>query len=112
VLLWLTYSLLCMLLLRDVHTSSATINKNISKKKSVTYDGRWTLALYEKVYLAGLVLNLLYTSVVHPLYVAANPKTKHLEFLPLLITSFYCSVGIVYFWIVSYWKLISTFLVQ
>ncbi|KAI8372861.1 glycosyltransferase family 57 protein [Radiomyces spectabilis] len=50
----------------------------------------------ERGYLVGLVGLQVYTSVLHETLFGAHK----LEFLPLLVTSIYCAIGIVYGWIV------------
>jgi alpha-1,3-glucosyltransferase len=45
-------------------------------------------------YMAGFVPLQLFTSVVHPMTIAPS-----LPFLPLLATSVYCAVGLMYTWV-------------
>ncbi|KAI8147118.1 glycosyl transferase [Fennellomyces sp. T-0311] len=49
----------------------------------------------EMLYLLGLVVLQVYTSVVHELLF------KGLEFLPLLLTSVYCGAGVMYGWLLA-----------
>ena len=53
---------------------------------------------YEACYLYGLVFLEFYCSVIHPFTVLA----AKLPFLPLMLTSVYCAVGVVWAWIVFY----------
>lgn len=67
--------------------------------KSLHYDGKTKATLlilkpWEKIYLAGLFLVGLFESCIHPLI----DSLSHLPFLPLMIMSVYCSVGILYVW--------------
>ncbi|KAG2197180.1 hypothetical protein INT46_005155, partial [Mucor plumbeus] len=52
------------------------------------------LTTIEENYLVGLLVLQLYTGFVHDLVFGQN----NLQFLPLMVTSLYCSVGIVYGW--------------
>lgn len=51
---------------------------------------------YEACYLYGLVFLEFYCSAIHPFTVLA----VKLPFLPLMLTSVYCAVGVVWAWIV------------
>jgi len=53
---------------------------------------------YEAWYLYGLVFLEFYCGVIHPFTVLA----VKLPFLPLMLTSVYCAVGVVWAWIVFY----------
>lgn len=53
---------------------------------------------YEACYLYGLVFLEFYCSVIHP-FTALAVK---LPFLPLMLTSVYCAVGVVWAWILFY----------
>jgi alpha-1,3-glucosyltransferase len=48
----------------------------------------------ERFYLAGLVVVEIYGQCLHPLWLGSS-----LPFLPLMLTSVYCAVGMVYFWL-------------
>ncbi|KAK4517096.1 Serine/threonine protein kinase [Mucor velutinosus] len=52
------------------------------------------LSTIEENYLMGLLVLQLYTGFIHDIVFGQN----NLQFLPLMITSLYCSVGIVYGW--------------
>ncbi|KAG1079557.1 hypothetical protein G6F42_023704 [Rhizopus arrhizus] len=52
------------------------------------------LSTLEENYLMGLLVLQLYTGVIHDVVFGQNK----LQFLPLMVTSLYCSVGIVYGW--------------
>jgi alpha-1,3-glucosyltransferase len=62
----------------------------------LTHQPRLNIA--ERLLLIGLIAVQIFFSVVHPLLY------KQLEFLPLLITSVYCALGVTYFWAVYYVK--------
>ncbi|XP_078369889.1 dolichyl pyrophosphate Glc1Man9GlcNAc2 alpha-1,3-glucosyltransferase-like [Oculina patagonica] len=59
---------------------------------------------YEACYLYGLVFLEFYCSAVHPFTVFA----VKLPFLPLMLTSVYCAVGVVWAWIVFYMDTLRT----
>ncbi|XP_069679184.1 dolichyl pyrophosphate Glc1Man9GlcNAc2 alpha-1,3-glucosyltransferase isoform X2 [Periplaneta americana] len=62
------------------------------------------LNTFESIYLLGLIPLFLYESVIHP-YLGLNTR---LPFLPLMLTSVYCSLGISYFWLKYYWHFLTT----
>lgn len=53
---------------------------------------------YEKFYLLGLLVPFAYEIGLQYLF----RLDKRLPFLPLLLTSVYCSIGIMYFWLRFY----------
>lgn len=59
---------------------------------------------YEACYLYGLVLLEFYCSAIHPLTVLA----VKLPFLPLMLTSVYCAVGVVWAWLLFYVDTLTT----
>lgn len=56
------------------------------------------LNIFETVYLSGLIPIFIYDTFVHKLIGLDNS----LPFLPLMITSTYCSLGVIYTWIKYY----------
>lgn len=56
------------------------------------------LNIFESVYLIGLIPIFLYVNFLHRL-IGLDVK---LQFLPLMITSVYCSLGVIYCWIKYY----------
>lgn len=58
----------------------------------------------ESVYILGLIPLFLFENVVYPL-LGLNNK---LPFLPLMLTSVYCAVGVTYFWLKYYWHFLTT----
>ncbi|XP_031550038.1 probable dolichyl pyrophosphate Glc1Man9GlcNAc2 alpha-1,3-glucosyltransferase isoform X2 [Actinia tenebrosa] len=56
------------------------------------------VAPYEAMYLSGLAVLEFYNSIVHHL----TPMGSALPFLPLLFTSVYCAVGVVWSWLLFY----------
>ncbi|XP_041357534.1 probable dolichyl pyrophosphate Glc1Man9GlcNAc2 alpha-1,3-glucosyltransferase isoform X2 [Gigantopelta aegis] len=57
------------------------------------------LSTLETLYVAGIVILECYNSAVH----YALGLNRKVPFLPLLLTSVYCSVGILYCWVRFYW---------
>ncbi|XP_011554360.3 probable dolichyl pyrophosphate Glc1Man9GlcNAc2 alpha-1,3-glucosyltransferase [Plutella xylostella] len=62
------------------------------------------LSFFETMYIYGFFVLFMYENVVHP----AWGLHKTLPFLPLMLTSVYCWVGVFYFWI-SYYYYFLTF---
>ena len=56
---------------------------------------RW----YEALYLYGLVILHLYCTMVHPL----TGLARRYPFLPLMMTSVYCALGVMWSWILFYY---------
>ena len=61
------------------------------------------ISLSEKIYLFGLFFLQIYNAFLHSIF---NLSDK-LPFLPLLLTSVYCSVGVLYAWLKFYVHSIS-----
>lgn len=57
----------------------------------------------ESLYLLGLLPLELYCSIVH----SSLGLTEKLPFLPLLLTSVYCALGVTYSWLKFYWIMLS-----
>ncbi|XP_060551291.1 probable dolichyl pyrophosphate Glc1Man9GlcNAc2 alpha-1,3-glucosyltransferase [Ruditapes philippinarum] len=57
------------------------------------------LSTLESLYIVGIVPLELYNSVIHH----CLGLTYKLSFLPLLLTSIYCAIGITYCWLKFYW---------
>mmetsp|Transcript_37740 Transcript_37740/g.108790 ORF Transcript_37740/g.108790 Transcript_37740/m.108790 type:complete len:567 (+) Transcript_37740:1-1701(+) len=55
-------------------------------------------ALPEKLYLAGLAPLYIFTNLLHPVLFKARDGSIRLPFLPLLLTSVYCALGLAYAW--------------
>jgi alpha-1,3-glucosyltransferase len=87
------------------------ISKNVAKPSPTSLE---ILAYYaESAYLAGFPLLQLFVSVIHPrLFRAAPtatvqelvdwdmvPSRPKMEFLPLMATSMYCAIGIIWSWL-------------
>lgn len=52
----------------------------------------------ESLYLYGFMILCIYENALHP-FLGLN---KYLPFLPLMITSVYCALGVSYFWVYLY----------
>ena len=63
---------------------------------------------YEACYLYGLVVLELYCSAIHPFTVLA----VKLPFLPLMLTSVYCAVGVIWAWILFYVDTLTSSLIN
>ncbi|XP_068627629.1 dolichyl pyrophosphate Glc1Man9GlcNAc2 alpha-1,3-glucosyltransferase [Battus philenor] len=61
------------------------------------------LGRIESLYLYGLLVIFIYENVFH----IALGLDKRLPFLPLMITSVYCAVGVLYFWIQYYYYFLT-----
>ncbi|XP_041973157.1 probable dolichyl pyrophosphate Glc1Man9GlcNAc2 alpha-1,3-glucosyltransferase [Aricia agestis] len=61
------------------------------------------LGRIESLYLYGLMVVFLYDNVLH----AAWGLDKTLPFLPLMLTSVYCSIGVLYFWLTYYYYFLT-----
>lgn len=72
---------------------------NIHNSQSRGYLQLPLLTALESVYLFGIVPLEVYNSFLHP-YLGL---TERLPFLPLLLTSVYCAVGVAYCWLRFYW---------
>lgn len=53
----------------------------------------------EKMYLIGLGVLFIYEHLIYHVL----EMHKNLPFLPLMLTSVYCAVGITYFWLIFYY---------
>lgn len=60
--------------------------------------GQAVTGLFERLYLCGLGGVFAFAEVIHPIWI--SPR---LVFSPLLLTSVYCSLGIVYAWLLLYY---------
>uniref|UniRef100_A0A1B6BXI8 Alpha-1,3-glucosyltransferase n=2 Tax=Clastoptera arizonana TaxID=38151 RepID=A0A1B6BXI8_9HEMI len=61
------------------------------------------LSKVESVYILGLGCVFFFENVIHP----ALGWTKTYQFLPLMLTSVYCAIGILYCWIRYYWHFLQ-----
>lgn len=60
--------------------------------------------ILERVYCLGFIPLFIYTEILHN----QMPVLKErLPFLPLLLTSVYCALGVFYFWVTVTWKFVS-----
>ncbi|XP_004226900.2 dolichyl pyrophosphate Glc1Man9GlcNAc2 alpha-1,3-glucosyltransferase-like [Ciona intestinalis] len=90
---------ICLLLLYCVYTYSAFSNVFSDIPKS--YFRLPMLNHFETLYVYGLAVNEMYCLLIHPFL------TSQFTFLPLMLTSTYCSIGILYCWFLLYQHAIS-----
>ena len=64
-------------------------------KETLKLLGRW-----EQAYLGGLVMIEVYNQCIHPLLFKAS-----LPFVPLMLISIYCALGMLYFWAGQLYKI-------
>ncbi|KAJ9575770.1 hypothetical protein L9F63_007416, partial [Diploptera punctata] len=64
------------------------------------------LNIVESIYLIGLIPLFIFENIIHP-WLGLD---KRLPFLPLMLTSVYCSLGVMYFWLKYYWHFLTTML--
>jgi len=50
-------------------------------------------------------ITLIYTEIIHPILCKMDPRWNRWEFLPLLMTSIVCALGLTHGWIESAWKI-------
>uniref|UniRef100_H2Z9N9 Alpha-1,3-glucosyltransferase n=1 Tax=Ciona savignyi TaxID=51511 RepID=H2Z9N9_CIOSA len=90
---------ICLLLIYSVYCYAALGNLYSDHPKS--YLRLPMLNHVESLYVYGLALNELYGLLVHPFL------THKLPFLPLLLTSTYCSIGSFYCWLMLYYQTLT-----
>lgn len=61
------------------------------------------LTQWETIYLSGLLPLFLYENIFHRWF----GLHQTLPFLPLLLVSFYCAIGITYTWLRYYWHFLT-----
>lgn len=71
--------------------------KKVEAPHEAMMSQEFKICLLARIYLFGLVIVELYGQILHP-YLLRN----ELPFVPLMMTSTYCAVGIMYSWI---WQL-------
>ncbi|KAH3843091.1 probable dolichyl pyrophosphate Glc1Man9GlcNAc2 alpha-1,3-glucosyltransferase [Dreissena polymorpha] len=86
----------CLMLLTTVYAFSSIANVYKDKGTSSSLP---LLSTVESVYLLGILPLELYNSVGHTLL----GLTDKLPFLPLMMTSVYCAIGVTYAWLKFYW---------
>lgn len=103
-LLFTAFELPVKVLLLLLHSSYAFLNlaNLFDTKKCSLYLP--LLNGLESVYLLGLFPLFVFENVIHPL-LGLNTR---LPFLPLMLTSVYCAVGVLYFWLKYYWHFLTT----
>lgn len=66
-------------------------------------DWETLLPLHEKLYIIGFIFLFFYENFLQHIFGLAT----RFEFLPLLFTSVYCSLGITYFWLKYYYRFLT-----
>jgi alpha-1,3-glucosyltransferase len=102
-LLYTAFELPIKVLLLLLHSSYAFLNLASLfdiKKCSLCLP---LLSGLESAYLLGLIPLFVFENVAHPLL----GLEKRLPFLPLMLTSVYCGVGVLYFWLKYYWHFLT-----
>lgn len=103
-LLFTPFELPIKVLLLLIHSLYAV--QNLSNLFDIKHNMTFTLPLLSKlesVYVLCLVLLFTYENVIHPLL---GWKDKY-PFLPLMLTSVYCAMGVLYCWVKYYWHFIT-----
>lgn len=87
--LWLLHSSFMSTMIRRVHcrTESAT---------AAGADRAWP----ERLYMVGFQALFVYEKLLHP----ALGLQQRLPFVPLMMCSVYCAVGVLWFWLGYYWR--------
>lgn len=65
---------------------------------------QFTQSILESLYLLGFFAVFVYEHIFHEYVFHLQEK---LPFLPLLMVSFYCSIGVTYFWLKYYYKFLT-----
>nr|CAG4651857.1 EOG090X06YP [Triops cancriformis] len=89
---------ICAVLLYSVTSYSLLVFLHQTKKP---FTGRLTISPLLKAYWAGLSLVALYEAVGYKF----NPGHSRMPFLPLLIMSVYCALGLLYSWLQFLWQM-------
>lgn len=77
---------------------SKTKQRHVQTKGSVTATGEpFRIRFIEKVYLVGLLVVEIWAQFLHPFILGGK-----FPFVPLMLISMYCSLGVMYSWI---WQL-------
>lgn len=92
VCLFCTYTLFTFLAMNRLH-----------KSKGKRFFSLPLLSFLESLYLIGLIPLFVYTDGLHILL----GLSEKLAFLPLLMTSVYCALGVMYSWVLFYWNTIQ-----
>lgn len=74
-------------------------NRPLSEAKSASAngEGRFFISVYEQRYLIGLLVVEIWGQFLHPFFLGDK-----LPFIPLMLTSIHCALGITYSW---FWQL-------
>lgn len=79
------------------HADENALKKKKKKEKTGEIKSKFEIGCIEKSYLMGLVIVEIVSQFLHPYFLG-----DRFAFLPLMLISTYCAVGIMYSWI---WQL-------
>lgn len=77
-------------------------NNNNAQKDNGESKSKFRIGCFEKSYLMGLVIVEIVSQFLHPYYLGDK-----FPFLPLMLISTYCTVGIMYSWIWQIRKILT-----
>ncbi|XP_070553632.1 dolichyl pyrophosphate Glc1Man9GlcNAc2 alpha-1,3-glucosyltransferase-like isoform X2 [Ptychodera flava] len=101
VCLMLMYCLLAFTCLGKLHRT--TEPKKKSKQKADAVTAVTLLPMMESLYLLGLIPFFVVCDMILPFL----SLTRRLQFLPLMLTSSYCALGVTWSWLRFYWDTLS-----
>lgn len=103
-LLFTPFELIIKVLLLLIHSLYAVQNLSnlFDIKQSMTF-ALPLLSKLESMYIVCLIFLFIYENVIHTLL---GWKDKY-PFLPLMLTSVYCAIGVFYCWVKYYWHFIT-----
>ncbi|EDO47114.1 predicted protein [Nematostella vectensis] len=93
--LMLMFTILSFYSLCLIHCGKSSSNQSSARSEIFTLP---IVSWYEAAYICGLAVLEFYCSLIHPL----TSLSKTLPFLPLLLTSTYCALGVGWSWMLCY----------